>query len=183
VLLTKWGKTIKESKDPDKMMESIRDAIVETLRSERLSEKAKGDVIDGLVSPVFEFPLMSKLSLGRKHWPKLTATQREKFTSLFVKRLKTLYREKIMLFTDEKILLKRPVQKKKTVHVAMELISDDKKITILYKLHKIDKHWRIYDVEIQGVSIILTYRSQFDDVLSNGSVEDLLAQLEKPPTS
>ena len=183
VLLTKWGKVITESKDPNKMMESIRDATVEILLNKKLSKKAKGDVIDRLVSPVFEFPLMGKLSLGREHWPKLTDPQREKFTALFVKRLKSLYREKIMLFSDQKILLKPPVKKKETVHIAMDLITDDSKITILYKLHKVDKYWRIYDVEIQGVSIILTYRSQFNDVLINGTVEDLLAQLEKPPTS
>jgi phospholipid transport system substrate-binding protein len=51
---------------------------------------------------------------------------------------------------------------------------------VLYKLRKVRKRWKIYDVEIQGVSILLTYRSQFDDILRNGSVEELLARLEKP---
>jgi phospholipid transport system substrate-binding protein len=64
----------------------------------------------------------------------------------------------------------------------MELISKDKKVTITHKLRKVDKRWKIYDVDIQGVSILLTYRSQFDDILRKGTVEDLLSRLEKPPS-
>ena len=65
----------------------------------------------------------------------------------------------------------------------MVLVSANKNITILYKLRKVDKYWKVYDVEIQGVSIILTYRSQFDDTLCGGTVEDLIRQLEKPASS
>ena len=64
----------------------------------------------------------------------------------------------------------------------MELISKDKKVTIIHKMRKVGKKWKIYDVDIQGVSILLTYRSQFDDILRKGTVEDLLSQLEKTPT-
>ncbi len=49
-------------------------------------------------------------------------------------------------------------------------------------VRKADNHWKIYDVEIEGVSILLTYRAQFDDILSRGTVEDLFARLaEKQP--
>jgi phospholipid transport system substrate-binding protein len=52
---------------------------------------------------------------------------------------------------------------------------------MLYKLRNVEKRWKIYDVEIQGVSILLTYRAQFNDILSKGTVNDLLSQLEKQP--
>ena len=71
----------------------------------------------------------------------------------------------------------------------MKLISSDKEISILYKLHKIEEtekdklkgYWKIYDVEIEGVSVLMTYQSQFDDILRQGSVKDLFEQLEKSP--
>jgi phospholipid transport system substrate-binding protein len=69
---------------------------------------------------------------------------------------------------------------KKTIHIPMELMSREKEIDVLYKLRKVRKRWKIYDVEIQGVSILLTYRSQFDDILRTGSVEELIARLEEP---
>jgi phospholipid transport system substrate-binding protein len=64
----------------------------------------------------------------------------------------------------------------------MMLVSNGESTAILYKLYKTGERWKIYDVEIEGVSILLTYRSQFDDVLRRGSVEDLLSQLEKQQT-
>ena len=85
------------------------------------------------------------------------------------------------LYKDEKVLFKPTVQKKKTIYIPMELRYEDKKVAMLYKLRKVDKRWKIYDVEIQGVSIILTYRSQFDEILRRGTVKDLLSRLEKPP--
>ena len=154
----------------------------QVIQAEDIDQKVKEKIIDTIISPIFDFTLMGKLALGRTHWPKLTHPQREKFTQLFAKRLKDSYREKISLYTDEKALLKPAIQKEKTVFIPMQLMSKDKKIDMLYKLRKVDKCWKIYDVEIQGVSIILTYRSQFNDILLKGTVKDILSQLEKPPT-
>jgi len=111
----------------------------------------------------------------------LTPPQSEKYTRLFTERIKESYREKITLYKDEKVLFKPTVQKEKTVYIPTELIHKDKKVAILYKFRKVDKRWKIYDVEIQGVSILLTYRSQFDEILRRGTVKDLLSRLEKPP--
>jgi phospholipid transport system substrate-binding protein len=88
-----------------------------------------------------------------------------------------------MLYKDEKVLFQPAVRNKDTIHIPMAMISDDKKLAMLYKLHKAGESWKIYDVEIEGVSILLTYRSQFNDILSRGSVDDLISQLEKPAGS
>ena len=171
----------KDPNDPNELLRTKWNAVISVLQKKDIDEKAKEKQINKIVSPIFDFPLMAKLALGRKHWPKLTPPQREKFTRLFVERLKTSYREKVALYTNERVSFKPAVQKKKIVYIPMELISKDRKIVMLYKLRKVDKRWKIYDVEIQGVSILLTYRSQFDDILRNGTVEDLLSRLEKPP--
>ena len=181
-LLVKWDVVIKDPNDPNELLQAKWDAVVKVLQAKDIDQKVKEEVIDKIVSPIFDFQLMGKLALGRTHWPKLTPPQREKFTQLFAERLKASYRGKITLYKDEKASFKPVVQKKSTIHIPMVLISANKNITILYKLRKADKHWKIYDVEIQGVSIIMTYRSQFDDILSHGSVKDLIYQLEKSPT-
>ena len=181
-LLARWDAVIKDPNDPNELLQAKWVAVVKVLHAKDIDQKVKEEVIDKIVSPIFDFPLMGKLALGRTHWPKLTPPQRKKFTRLFVERLKASYREKITLYKDEKASFKPVVQKKSTIHIPMVLISANKNITILYKLHKADKRWKVYDVEIEGVSIILTYRSQFDDTLSHGTVNDLISQLEKPPT-
>jgi len=167
--------------DPEELLRNKWDAIVSILQKKDIENKVKEKQISKIVSPIFDFPLMAYLSLGRKHWPKFTPPQRDKFTQLFTERLKKSYWEKIALYKDEKVLFKQKVQKKKTIYIPTELIHKDKKVAILYKLRKIDKRWKIYDVEIQGVSILLSYRSQFDEILRHGTVKDLLSRLEKPP--
>jgi phospholipid transport system substrate-binding protein len=171
----------KDPNDPNELLRTKWNAVISVLQKKDLDQKTKEKEIDKIVSPIFDFPLMAQLALGRNHWPKLTPPQREKFMQLFVERLKASYREKVALYTDERVSFKPAVQKKKIVYIPMELISKDRKTVMLYKLRKVDKRWKIYDVEIQGVSILLTYRSQFDDILRSGTVEDLLSRLEKPP--
>jgi phospholipid transport system substrate-binding protein len=186
----KWDVPVKDPNNPNELMAAKWNAVLKVLQAEDLEQKTKERILDGLVSPIFDFPLMGQLALGRTHWPKLNTAQREKFTRLFVARLKALYLEKTILYTDEKVTLKPGVPKKNTVQIPMVLTSGDKEAAIVYKLHKLDVQgksranvpWRIYDVEIEGVSILLTYRSQFDDILRRGTVEDLLSQLEKPPS-
>jgi len=186
----KWDVVVKDPNNPNELLEVKWNAVLKVLQAKDLDEKTKERILDKLVSPLFDFPVMAQLALGRTHWPKLDAAQREKFTRLFVTRIKALYLEKTALYTNERFTLKPGVPKKNTIQIPMVLISADKEIAILYKLHRIDAQgkgranlpWRIYDVEIEGVSILLTYRSQFDDILRRGTVQDLLAQLEKPPS-
>jgi len=169
--------------DPKKLMEVKWNALASILQNKDLKLEVKEKRIDKIIDPLFDFPRMAKLSLGKTHWPELTKPQQEKFTKLFIALLKKTYREKINLYTDEKLTVKPAVKKtKNTVEVPTELMYKDKKIVMVYKLHNLEKRWKIYDVEIQGVSILRTYMSQFDDILRNGTVEDLLSKLEKPPS-
>jgi phospholipid transport system substrate-binding protein len=182
LLQTKEYPIVKDPNELRDLLQSRWDAVITILKKKELDEKVKEEQIYKIVSPLFDFPLMAKLTLGRTNWPKLSPPQQEKFTRLFTQRLKNSYLEKVKLYTDEKALYKPVQQKKKTIiYVPMQLITKDSEIVILYKLRKAEKYWKIYDVEIQGVSILLTYRSQFDDILRRGTVKDLLSQLEKPP--
>lgn len=178
----KWETPIKDSNDPNEVLQVKWDAVVKVLRSEDIDPNTKADIIDKIVCPIFNFEMMSKLSLGKATWSKLTAAQRKEFSRLFKLLLKKTYREKILLYKDEKGIIGSAIQKGKTVHIPMDMISGGKKLTILYKLHKSAKKWLIYDIEIQGVSIVLTYRSQFSDILSHGTFEDIMANLKKPVT-
>jgi phospholipid transport system substrate-binding protein len=187
---TKWDAIVKDPNDPNELLAAKWEAVVRILQVQDLDQKLKERIIDKIVSPTFDFPLMGQLAVGRTHWPKLNSAQREKFVELFTKRLKALYLEKTALYKNQKTVLKPAERKKNLVQIPMTLISEDGEIALLYKLRLTDEpdkskakgRWRIYDVEINGVSILLTYRSQFDDILRRGTVQDLLSQLEKSPS-
>jgi phospholipid transport system substrate-binding protein len=167
--------------DPGELIRLKWDTVISVLQSKDLNQEARIKKINKIVSPIFDFPLMAKLALGREHWSELTDEQQEKFTRLFIERLKFSYREKVSLYTNEEVMFKPAVKKKSLVYIPMELKTKDKKIALMHKLRKVGKRWKVYDVEIQGISILLTYRSQFDDILNNGTVEDLLSRLAEPP--
>ncbi len=169
-----------DKKDAEEVLKDKLEQVILVLEKKELNEEAKKKEVVGIVTPMFNFSLMSKLTLGKKHWPGFTKKQKERFTELFTKRLKDSYLDKMMLYTDEKIEYKESVQIGKKVQIPTILTSKDNKISMLYKLYKSKQGWRIYDIEIQGVSLISTYRSQFDEILRNKTVNDLLAKLEKP---
>ena len=169
--------------DKDVVKELLKknvEAAIAVLQKNDLDQQEKNRQILDIVTPLFDFPLMAKLSLGRKYWPGLTKEDRQRFTELFTQRLKASYLDKLTLYTDEKVVFKTPVQEKRKIKIQTELISKDNTISMLYKFHESTNSWLIYDIEIQGVSIISTYRSQFDQVLSKGTIDELLTKLEKP---
>ncbi|OHB60151.1 MAG: hypothetical protein A2Z38_08915 [Planctomycetes bacterium RBG_19FT_COMBO_48_8] len=169
--------------NPQKLLQTTWDAIVSVLNKKDVEQEVKEKEIFKIINPIFDFQLMAQLALSRTHWPKLNKSEHERFLRLFTERLKSSYLNKVMLYTNEEIIFKDTTQdkKKNTINIPVDLVSKEKKVNMLYKLRKVEKRWKIYDVEIQGVSILLTYRAQFDDILSKGTVKDLLTQLEKPP--
>jgi phospholipid transport system substrate-binding protein len=161
------------------LIQSKLEAVTLVLQKKNVDQQIKNSEIVDIVSPMFDFSLMARLTLGKKYWPALTQEKKERFTALFVDLLKAFSVEKLALYTDEKIVYKTPLQIKKKIHIPTELISQDNNIGILYKLYRSKNGWKIYDIEIQGVSVIATYRSQFDQVLRSGNIDDLLLKLEQ----
>ena len=162
------------------VLQSNLDAVFAVLEKKDLAKLAKHKEIEEIVTPMFDFQLMAKLSLGKKHWTGLTPEYKDRFTELFIKRLRQSYLNKLTAYTDEKIVYRSAIEVKNKVHIPTDLVSKDQKISMVYKFYASQSGWRIYDVEIQGVSIIRSYRSQFAEILKNGTFEDLIAKMEKP---
>ena len=169
--------------DVEQLIKNKLDAVILALEEKDLSLQEKNDRIDEIVSPMFDFPRMAMLTLGRRYWPGMRKAKQARFRELFVKRLKKSYFEKLTRYTNEKIVYDAPVQANKKIRLLTYLISKDNKISILYKFYKPKDDWKIYDVEIEGVSIIQTYRSQFSEVLQSGTIDDLLLKLQEPVDS
>ena len=169
-----------DKSEVEKLLKNNLDAVFTVLQKKDLEQQAKNKEIVDIVTPMFDFELMARLSLGKKHWPGLSQDKKERFTELFIKRLKASYLNNFNLYTNEKVIYEPSVQVRKKVHAQTYLVSKDKKISILYKLYKAENNWKIYDLEIQGVSIIRSYRSQFSSILKSGTIDDLLLKLEDP---
>ena len=180
LLLLSQAVTADDKSAAEEFLKSNLDAVFAVLQNKDLSPQARNSEVVEIVTPMFDFKLMGKLSLGKKYWPDLSPEQRERFTELFVERLRQSYLNKLTAYTDEKIIYESPVAVKKKVHMPTLLVSKGKKISMLYKLYSSNNSWKIYDVEIEGVSIIRSYRSQFNEILQKGTFDDLLQKMERP---
>ncbi len=169
--------------DAEEIVKRKLDAVFAVLQNKDLDQQAKKIEINEIVTPMFDFALMAKLTLGRQYWPNLPREKKEKFTQLYIELLKTSYLDKLALYTDEKIIFEPPAQVKDKVQIPTQLVSKDRRTSILYKLYKPTDDWKVYDLEIQGVSIIRSYRSQFGEILQSGTIDDLLRKMERPADS
>lgn len=173
-----------ENKDEvEKMLKYRLDSVISVLDKNDLSTHEKNEKVVEIVSPMFDFPQMARLTLGKRHWPGLGKDEKKRFTELFVNRIKTSYRDKLILYTNEKVVYGETIQTKRRIRISTYLMSKDNKISILYKFFEKQGEWKIYDLEIQGVSVIQTYRTQFNQILQSGSIDDLLLKLEEPVNS
>jgi phospholipid transport system substrate-binding protein len=154
------------------------DNVVLLLQDKTLDKARRNERILDIVAPINDYQTMAKLSLGSKYWPSLSQAKQLEFSDLFIKRLQASYLDKLDLYTDEEILYGEPRAQGKTVHMPTTMVSKDSRIIMLYKFYRTAQGWKIYDVEIGGVSVIQTYRSQFDGVLSEGTIDDLLGKLK-----
>ncbi len=163
-----------------KVAEQKINSVINHIRDKSLDKTARNEKIIATISPMFDFSQMAKLSMGKKNWGLMNPDQRREFNDLFVIRLRESYLEKLDLYTDEEVVVDQAKLVKKRIHVRSHLTSQDDEIEMIYKFFKKkNQGWKVYDVEIMGVSIVQTYRSQFAGILKNQSIEDLLDKLRQ----
>jgi phospholipid transport system substrate-binding protein len=169
--------------EPDsikKLTEEKVNKVIDAIRDKSLDKKTRNEKIIETISPMFDFSQMAKLSMGKTNWMRMNNQQRQEFNELFVKRLQESYLEKLDLYTDEEVAVSEAMRVKNRIHVTSHLVSKDDRMEMIYKFYqKKNRNWKVYDVEIMGVSIVQTYRSQFSGILKNQSIEDLLKKLRE----
>ncbi|EKD26501.1 MAG: hypothetical protein ACD_79C01153G0002 [uncultured bacterium] len=165
--------------DAKQVIQDTVDKVITVLRDPTFDKQTKRSNIMELINPVFDFDLMAKLTLGRDHWSKFQGENKATFTDLFVRQLKNSYLSKAELFSDEVIEYDAPENTASgKVSINTRIIRKDGPIKMLYKLYKKDGSWKIYDLEIQEISIIKSYGSQYDQILKEHDVDYLLKELK-----
>jgi len=152
--------------------------VMTLLKDNELQKEQREHKILREIEVLFDYKLIARLSLG-KEWKKLNSKKQGEFTTTFTKKLKESYLEKLRLFNDEKVVFETSKQTKKNrMQMLSYIIGKTDKKEVLYKFHKSkDGSWLIYDLEIEGISILRTYRTQFATELKKGTIDTLLEKL------
>lgn len=140
--------------------------------------KERRETVIKVIEKGFDFSEMSRRALG-KHWKKLKDEQKEEFIRLFSRLIENSYITKIDRYSDEKVVYLKERVKGKYAQVDTEIISTRVTIPIKYSLKQSNSGWSIYDVKVEGVSLVRNYKSQFSAILSKGSYKELKVKLEE----
>ena len=157
----------------DKML-----AKMQTPEFKGLQKDAKLTEISNIINEVFDWQELSQRTLGRE-WKSFSPDQQKEFVTLFEKLLEGIYADRILAYTQEKIEFGKETELKKgRVEVESYIITtDNKKVPLFYRMTNKSGQWRVYDVVIEGVSMVKNYRGQFRQILSTKKPEDLLQTL------
>ena len=157
--------------------------VIEVLRDPKLQgesgTKVKEQRIATAAEKLFDFVELSKRTLGL-NWNKFTQDQRKEFVELFKSILKDAYVEKITAYTNEQVNFTKEVPlSEDTVEVQSDIVAKSGQVPIYYRVIKKDSEWKVYDVVIEGVSLISNYSTQFREILANNPPEKVLETLRK----
>lgn|GEM_PF-252149 len=155
------------------------DSIFKVLADESKSDVDQNQAVLELVDPAFDFTLMGKLTLGKANWGKLSEEQRTEFSDLFYQQLRKAYVDKISAYKDKTVEFGEAKVKKSKATVATTVVMADENLDVVYKLAKRSAGWRIYDVEVQSISIIRSYGAQYDEVLHKDGPDGLLTKMRE----
>ena len=162
------------------------DEVILIVEDKSLSKVTRNKNIVDVLTSIFDFEIMAKLSLGKNAWKQLDKNERKRFTQLYVKRMENSYSSKLDAYSNEKVEVKEIVQAKKNrISLVTDLVSDKEKLELTYKFYKPKKKqsakhdWLIYDVEILGVSILKADNAQFKDFLKTKTITELMEVLDK----
>lgn len=130
-----------------------------------------------LFDPIFDYALMAKLSLS-KNYDTLNAQQKKDFDKAFEMQLKTTFTNHLSVYKNEdiKVTSKEKVKERIFLNATMLINGEERKI--IFKFYDKKGDWLVYDVDVAGVSIIQTYRSQFADLLEKENFSVLLEKLK-----
>jgi phospholipid transport system substrate-binding protein len=164
-------------------LETVRtevNKVLEVLRNKSLKEEAKREKLRVLYAEMFDQEELSKWCLGR-NWNKLSETQRNEFLPLFQQVLEKTYGDRILAYSDEKILFEREVPiSKGRVEVQTRVVMKSKEVPFNYRVfQEKNGNWKVYDVVVENVSLVMNYRSQFNEILAKNDAEELLNILRK----
>jgi len=157
----------------------VLDILRDTALSGEAQKKAKKEIISAILDEMFDFTELSKRSLGQ-NWNRMNPDQQRRFVNLYKSLLKDTYMDRITTYTDEKLVFGKEIAlSERTAEIHTEVFTKTARITINYRVIEEHDHWKVYDVTVEGVSLISNYRTQFKEILSDKSPEVLLERLRK----
>jgi phospholipid transport system substrate-binding protein len=171
---------------PDALVQSVTEEVLDSLRQNKDSgaQKTVG-MVESMVLPHFNFDHMTALAVGRD-WRKASAAQKEKLIRQFHDLLVRTYANAVISYRDQKVRYKpfKMKPEETDVLVRTEILQPGARpVQLDYSLEKTDNGWKVYDVMVAGVSLVINYRASFSEEVRKGGIDGLIDSLDNKNAS
>lgn len=172
--------------DPVNLLNSIANQLIDQLKANKASLKTNSGLVYSLanriVVPHADLNEMSRRVLPPKVWNSATSAERSEFQGQFTTLLVRTYASALAEYKDQTIRfypVRGGYQGKNDIKVDSDIIrTDGPSIRVSYRLVRTGSGWKLYDMIVEGVSMLQSFRSQFADQLSRGNMADVIKQLK-----
>lgn len=171
---------------PDVLVQDTTKQIIELLKANRVAyEKDHTKLYEMVyqhVLPHFDFKVMSRAVLGR-YWREATDEQRSRFISEFQDLLVRTYATALLKYTNEEIVylpFQAPAtEKTATVKTEVKLSGGGPSVPIYFSFYQSKSGWRVYDLHIDGISLVANYRTTYGSKIKNEGIDALIASMSQ----
>ena len=169
------------AESPTEAVKSVVDEVLRVLQDPSLKapalKKQRRDRVKQVVDRRFDYEEMAKRSLGAS-WGSLSGGQHQEFVRLFAQLLEASYSDKIMRYSDEKIQYAPEIKEGADyAEVRTVVLRKNDRIPMNYRVILKPQGWMVYDVVIEGVSLVSNYRTQFSQVIRESGYGELVRRL------
>ncbi|HET9963010.1 MAG TPA: ABC transporter substrate-binding protein [Nitrospiraceae bacterium] len=158
------------------------DQVLKILADKELKQPARAEErrqkLEKAVGERFDYSEMSRRSLGAP-WNQLSDKDKQEFVDLFRTLLTNTYADRVETYSGEGVQYLNERTEKEYAEVRTKILSGKTEIPMDYRLLNKNNDWRVYDVVVDGVSLVNNYRGQFSKILRTSSYPDLVDQLRK----
>ncbi len=159
----------------DRVLKVVQDP---ELKKPQNAQKRRAQIRE-VARGLFDFEELSKRALGR-HWAQRTPEQKKRFTELFTDLLEASYVGKIEAYGGEKVTYLSEQAEGDTVTVRSRIVTPKgTEVPLDYRMQKGGNRWQVFDVVIEGVSLVANYRTQFNKIITQSGYDDLVKKLEQ----
>lgn len=174
--------------EAENLAKSTVDKVLQILRTEKASFEADPsklyNLVDEIVLPHFDFERMSKLVLAQ-NWNSASDDQKKRFTKEFRALIVRTYARSLLDYTDQEVkFLPSRNEDDRRVTIRTEVIkpSTNKAIPIDYEMYLPSTQWKVFDVKVDGVSLVMNYRNSYAEEIRKNGLDALIEQLKNKST-